>query len=87
MCLECLKADRQGECACEFAEMDMLRGCFVCKHDCCIALAEQLRAAENAAEEAKAKLEKYRAAIMPFYRNCKEVVEIIEASLKAETGK
>lgn len=82
MCMKCLKADSLGESPCEWAKPDMMRGYFVCNQDCCRALAEQLRAAENAEREAREKLEKYRAAIMPFYRNCKEVVDIIESSLK-----
>lgn len=74
----CIKKDEHGESACRDAKCDPSFWGFVCQHECVIELTKKLKRETDARMEAEAKLEKYRDAIKPFVRICRDVVKICD---------
>ena len=74
--MKCLKCDGHNETDCKFSRYSVERGESVCEHPCVLAIEKENIKAEHAKYSAESKLEKYRNAITPFMRNCREIVKI-----------
>lgn len=80
----CMKCDLNGESDCEFAKFDPGFWDPVCTHPCVCEVSAALKKAVDARVSAEKKLAKYRDAIRPFVKNCREVIAAVDSEKEAE---
>lgn len=84
--MKCNKCDRYGESSCEYAEKNLNINDFVCKHPCVLAAEAARDMAQREKRDIEAKIRKYRDAINPFVKICREVVAAVDAEGEKEGG-
>lgn len=81
--MRCYKCDAYGEAPCEHAKYDPMINNAQCLHPCVVMAETQRGEMERKLWDAESKLRQYREAVRPIVRNCRAILDALEAESKA----